>query len=159
MDTGLGSITQSCLTLFNPMDCSTPGFPVHHQLPENAQTHIHWVSDAIQPSHSLSSPSLPAFNLCQHQRLFQWVSSCIRWPQDWKRLIFIPIPKKSNAKECTNYYMIVLISHSSKVMLKIHQVRFQLYMNWDLSDVQVGFRKGRGSRVHIANISWIIEKA
>ena len=69
------SVTQSCLTLCDPMDCSTPGFPVHHQLPELAQTHIHWVSDAIQPSHPLLSPSPPAFNLSQHQGLFQWVSS------------------------------------------------------------------------------------
>ena len=69
------SVAQSCLTLCNPMDCSTPGFPVRYQLPELAQTHVHWVSDAIQPSHSLSSPSLPAFNLSQHQGLFQGVSS------------------------------------------------------------------------------------
>jgi len=68
------SVAQSCLTLCDPMVCSTPGFPVHHQLPELAQTHVHWVSDAIQPSHPLSSPS-PAFNLSQHQGLFQWVSS------------------------------------------------------------------------------------
>ena len=69
------SVTQSCLTLCDPMDCSTPGFPVHHQLPKFTQTHVHWVSDAIQPSHLLSSPSLPAFNLSQHQGLLRWVSS------------------------------------------------------------------------------------
>ena len=69
------SVTQSNSTLCNPMDCSTPGFPVHHQLPELAQTLVHWVSDAVQPSHPLSSPSPPAFNLSQHQGLFQWVSS------------------------------------------------------------------------------------
>ena len=69
------SVTQSCLTLCNPMDCSTPGFLVHHQLLELAQTHVHWVSDAIQPSHPLLSPSPPAFNLSQHQGLFQWVCS------------------------------------------------------------------------------------
>ena len=69
------SVAQSCPTLCDPMDCSTPGFPVHHQLPELAQTHVHWVSDAIQPSHPLSSLSPPAFNLSQHQGLFQWVSS------------------------------------------------------------------------------------
>ena len=69
------SVAQSCLTLCDPMDCSMPGLPVHHQLPELAQTHVHWVSDAIQPSHPLSSPSLSAFNLSQHQSLFQWVSS------------------------------------------------------------------------------------
>ena len=65
------------------MDCSTSGFPVHHQLPELAQTHVHQVGDAIQPSHPLLSPSPPAFNLPQHQGLFQWVSSCIRWPKYW----------------------------------------------------------------------------
>ena len=69
------SVTQSCPTLCDSMDCSTPGLPVHHQLPELVQTHVHWVSDAIQPSHPLSSPSPPAFNLSQHQGLFQWVSS------------------------------------------------------------------------------------
>ena len=69
------SVAQSCPTLCNPMDCSTPGLPVHHQLPEFTQTHVHQVGDAIQPSHPLSSPSPPAFNLSQHQGLFQWVSS------------------------------------------------------------------------------------
>ena len=69
------SVTQSCLTLCDPMDCSTPGLPVQHQLPEFTQTHVHWVSDAIQPSHPLSSPFSPAFNLSQHQGLFQWVRS------------------------------------------------------------------------------------
>ena len=69
------SVAQSCPTLCNAMDCSTPGLPVHHQLPEFTQTHIHWVGDAIQPLHPLSSPSAPDFNLSQHQRLFKWVSS------------------------------------------------------------------------------------
>ena len=67
--------------LCDPMDCSMPGFPVHHQLPELTQTHVHWVSDAIQPSHPLSSPSHPTFNLSQHQGLFQWLSSSIMWPK------------------------------------------------------------------------------
>ena len=69
------TVTQSCLTLCDPMDCSTPGFSVHHQFLELAQTHVHWVGDAIQPYHPLSSPSPPAFNLSQHQGLFHWVSS------------------------------------------------------------------------------------
>ena len=68
-------VIQSCLTLWNPMDCRMPGFPVHHQLPELIQTHVHWVSDAIQPSHPLSSPSPPIFDISQHQGLFKWVSS------------------------------------------------------------------------------------
>ena len=71
----LSSVTLSCLTLCDPMDCSTPGLPVHHQLPEFTQTHVHWVGDAIQPSHPLSSPSPPTFNLSQHQGLFKWVIS------------------------------------------------------------------------------------
>ena len=74
-DYQFSSVTQSCLTLWDPMDCSTPGFPVHHQLLELIKTHVHWVGDAIQPSHPLSSPFPPAFNLSQHQGLFQWVSS------------------------------------------------------------------------------------
>ena len=69
------SVAQLCPTLRDPMDCSRPGFPVHYQLPELAQTHVHWVGDTIQPSHPLSSPFPPAFNLSQHQGLFKWVSS------------------------------------------------------------------------------------
>ena len=80
-------------------------------------------------------------------------------PQDWKRSVFIPIPKKGNAKECSNYRTIALISQASKVMLKILQARLQQYMNRELPDVQVGFRKGTGTRDQIANIRWIIEKA
>ena len=82
-----------------------------------------------------------------------------QWPQDWKRLVLIPIPKKGNAKECSNYLTIALISHASKVMLKILQSRLQQYMNHELPDVQSGFRKVRGTRDQIANICWIIEKA
>ena len=82
-----------------------------------------------------------------------------QWPQDWKRSVFIPIPKKGNAKECSNYHTIALISYTSKVKLKILQARFQQYMNWELSDVQAGFRKGRGTRDQIANICWIIRNA
>ena len=82
-----------------------------------------------------------------------------QWPQDQKRSVFIPIPKKGNVKECWNYRIIALISHASKVMLKILQARLQQYMNHDLPDVQAGFRKGRGTRDQIANIRWIMEKA
>ena len=79
-------------------------------------------------------------------------------PQDWKRSIFIPIPKKGNAKECSNYHTIALISHATKAMLKILQARLQQYMNRELPDVQAGFRKGRGTRDQISNIHWIMEK-
>ena len=80
------------------------------------------------------------------------------WPQDWKRSVFIPISKKGNAKEWSNYLTLALISHTSKVMLKILQARLQQYMNCELPDVQAGFRKGRGTRDQIANIHWIIKK-
>ena len=81
-----------------------------------------------------------------------------QWPQDWERSAFIPIPKKGNAKECSNYLTIALISHTSKVMLKIFQARLQQYVNRELPDVQAGIRKGRGTRDQMANICWIINK-
>ena len=81
------------------------------------------------------------------------------WPQDWKRSVFIPIPKKGNGKECSNYCTIVLISHASKVMLKFLQARLQKYVNRKLQDIQAGFRKGRGTRGQMTNIHWITEKA
>ena len=82
-----------------------------------------------------------------------------QWPQDWKRSVFIPIPKKGNAKESSNYRTIALISHASKVMLKILQAKRQQYMNCELPDIQAGFRKkGRGTRDQIANIYWISKK-
>ena len=92
------SITHSCPTLCDPVDCSTPGFPVHHQLPELAQTHVHRVSGAIQPSHPLSPPSPPAFNLSQHQGLFQWVGS---------RSSIIKHPGIHNLKAITQYLLIL----------------------------------------------------
>ena len=91
--------------------------------------------------------------VCQHI----WKTQ--EWPQDWKRSVFIPIPKTCTAKECSNYCTIAFISHASKVMLKILQARLQQYMNCELPDVQAGFRKGRGTRHQIANIRWIIKKA
>ena len=97
--------------------------------------------DAVKVLHSI----------CQHI----WKTQ--QWPQDWKRSVFIPIPKKGNAKECSNYRTIALISHTSKVMLKSLQARLQQYVNCELPDVQ-GFRKGRGTRNQIANICWITEK-
>ena len=99
--------------------------------------------DAVKVLHSI----------CQQIWKTQW------WPQDWKRSVFIPILKKGNAKECSNYHTIALISHASKVMPKILQARLQQYVNHELPDVQAGFRKGRRSRDQIANICWIIKKA
>ena len=91
------------------------------------------------------------------QSICQQIWKTQQWPQDWKRSV--PMPKKGNAKECSNYCTIVLISHASKVMLKILQARLQQYANHELPDVQAGFRKGRRTRDQIANIHWIIEKA
>ena len=91
--------------------------------------------------------------------LCQQIWKTPQWPQDWKRSVFIPMPKKSNAKECPNYCTIALISHASKVMLKILQVSLQQYVNRELPYVQAGFRKGRGTKDQVANIHWIIEKA
>ena len=89
---------------------------------------------------------------------YQQIWKTQQWPQDWKRSVFIPIPKKGNAKQCSNYCTIALISHASEVMLKIPQARFQQYMNFELPDVQAGFRNGRRTRDQTANIHWIIEK-
>ena len=89
--------------------------------------------------------------------MYQQIYKIQQWPQDWKRSVFIPIPKKGNAKECSNYCTIALISQTSKVMLKILQAKLQQFMNWELPDVQAGFRKGRGTRDQIANICWIIK--
>ena len=99
--------------------------------------------DAVKVLHSV----------CQHI----WKTQ--QWPQAWKRSVFISVPKKGIAKECSNYRTIALISHASKVMLKILQAGLQQYMNHELPDVQAGFRKGRGTRDQIANNHWIIEKA
>ena len=81
-----------------------------------------------------------------------------QWPQDWKRSVFIRIPKKNNANECSNYHKIALISHVNKVMHKTLQVRLQQYVNQEISDIQARYRKGRGTRNQIANIHWIKEK-
>ena len=93
------------------------------------------------------------YSICQQT----WKSQT--WPEDWKRSVFIPIPKKGNAKECSNYCTVALISHASKVMLKMLKTRLKQYVNGELPDVQAGFRKGRGTRDQIANICWIIKKA
>ena len=92
-------------------------------------------------------------SLCQQIWKTQW------WPQDWKMSVFIPVPKKGNVKECSDYHTIALISCPSKVMLISLQARLQQYVNHELPDVQAGFRRGRGTRDHIANIRWFIEKA
>ena len=92
-------------------------------------------------------------SICQH------IWKTLQWSQNWKRSVFIPIPKKGNAKECSSYHTTALISHATKVMLKILQDRLQQYVNHELPDVQAGFRKCRGTRDQVANICWIIKKA
>ena len=92
------------------------------------------------------------------QSICQQTGKTQQWPQDQKRSVFIPIPKKGNAKECSDYHTTALISHASKVMLKILRARLQQYMNQELPDVHAGFKKGRGTRDQIANTQWIIEK-
>ena len=91
--------------------------------------------------------------------LCQQIWKTQQWPQDWKKSVLIPIPKKHSTKECANSQTIALISHTSKAMLKILHARLQHYTNQELPDVQAGFRKGRGTRLQIANICWIVEKA
>ena len=102
------------------------------------------------------SSSLSAISVLVLHSICQQIWKTQQWPQDWKRSVFIPIPKKGNVKECTDCRTIVLISHTSKVMLKILQARLQQYVNCELPDVQAGFRKGRGTRDQIAKIRWII---
>ena len=109
----------------------------------HARACFHW---------STTQPGKVQHSICQ----LIWKTQ--QWPQDWKRSVFIPIPKKGNAKECSNYHTVAFITHSSKVMLKILQARLQQYMNRELPDVQAGIRKGRGTRDQIANIHWIIKK-
>ena len=101
----------------------------------------------------LKDDSVKELHICQQI----WKTQ--QWPWDWKRSVFISIPKKGNAKECSNYCTVALISHTSKVMLKILQARLQQYVNCELPGVQAGFRKGKGIRDQVANIFWIIKKA
>ena len=112
-----------------------------------------WVTSVVRP-HRRQPTRLPVHGILQ-ARTLEWENSAVAW----KWSVFISIPKKGNAKECSNYHTITLISHTSKVMLKILQAKFQQNMNQKLPDVQTGFRKGRGTRDQIANICWIRERA
>ena len=112
------SVTQSCPTLCHRMDCSTPGFPVHHQLPELAQTHVHRVGDAVQPSHPLLSPSPPTFNHSQHQGLFQKLVLRIRWPKYWSFSYSISLP--INIRDWFPSGLTGLISLKSKASILQH---------------------------------------
>ena len=138
-----------------------------HLEPDILECKVKWALGSIITNKASGGNGIP-FELFQIQEdyavkvlhsICQQIWKTQQWPQDWKRSVFIPIPKKANAKECSNYCTIALNSHASKVMLKILQGRLQQSVNSELSDVQTGFRKGRGTRDQIVNICWIIEKA
>ena len=128
---------------------------------------VKWALESITTNKASGCDGIPVelFQILQDDAvkvphsICQQIWKTQQWPQDWNRSVFIPIPKKGNAKECSNYRTIALISHASKVMLKILQARLQQHMNRELPDVQAGFRKGRGIRDQIANTCWIIKKA
>ena len=116
------SVAQSCPTLCDPMNRSTSGLPVHHQLPESTQTHVHWVGDAIQPSHPLSSPSPPAFNLSKHQGLSNESALCIRWPKCWSfRFSISPSNVYSGSISFRiNWFDLLIVQGTLKSLLQFH---------------------------------------
>ena len=140
---------------------------ITHLEPDILECQVKWALGSITMNKASGGDGIPVelFQILNDaavkvlQSICQQIWKPQQWPQDWKRSVFIPILKKGNAKECSNYHTIALISHASKAILKILQARFQQYMNHELPDVQAGFRKGRGTRDQIANICWIIEKA
>ena len=140
---------------------------ITHLEPDILECEVKWALGSITTNKASGGDGIPVelFQILRDDAAKVLHSICQqiwkrqRWPQDWKRSVFIPIPKKGNDKECSNYRTIALISYASKVMLKILQARLQQYVNRELPDVQAGFRKGRGTRDQIANIHWIIEKA
>ena len=140
---------------------------ITHLEPDILECEVKWALESITMNKASGGDGIPVelFQILKDDAVKVLHSICQQiwktqqWPQDWKRSVFIPIPKKGNAKECSNYLTIVLISHASKVMLNILQARLQQYVNRELSDIQAGFRKGRRTRDQIANICRIIEKA
>ena len=140
---------------------------ITHLEPDILTCEVKWALGSITTNKASGDEGIPdeLFQILKDDAVKVMHSICqqiwkIRqWPQDWKRSLFIPIPKKGNAKECSNYHTIALISHASKVMLKILHARLQQYMNHELPYVQAGFRKVRGTRGQISNILWIMEKA
>ena len=139
---------------------------ITHLEPDILECKVKWALRSITMNKASEGDRIPAelFQILKDDAVEVLHSICHRiwktqqWPQDYKRSVFIPIWKKGNAKECSNYRSIVLISHTNKVMLKILQARFQQYMNWDIPDAQAGFKKAEESD-QIANIRWIIDKA
>ena len=140
---------------------------ITHLEPDILECQVKWALGSITMNKASGGYGIPAelFQILKDDAvkvlhsICQQVWKIQQWTQDWKRSVFIPIPKKGNAKECSNYCTIALISHASKVMIKILQARLQQYVNHELPDVQAGFRKGRGTRDQIANIRWMIKKA
>ena len=140
---------------------------ISHLEPDILECEVKWALESITMSKASRDDEIPVelFQILKDDAVKVVHSICQQmwkpqqWPQDWKRSVFIPFPKKGNAKEWSNYGTIALISHASKVMCKILQARLQQYMNRELPDVQAGFRKGRGTRDQVSNICWIIEKA
>ena len=140
---------------------------ITHLEPDILECEVKWALESITTNKASGCDGIPVelFQILKDNAVKMLHSTCQQiwkiqqWPQDWKRSVFIPIPKKGNPKECSNYLTIALISHARKVMLKILQARLQQYMNQELRDVQAGFRKGRGTRDQITNICWIIKKA
>ena len=140
---------------------------ITHLEPNILECEVKWALESITTNKGSGGDGIPVelFQILKHDAVKVLHSICQQiwktqqWPQDWKRSVFIPIPRKGNAKECSNYRTVALISHASKVMLKILQARLQQYVNCELPDLQAGFRKGRGTRDQIANIHLFIEKA
>ena len=140
---------------------------ITHLEPDILECEVKWALESITTNKASGGDEIPVelFQILKDDAVKVLNSICQQiwktqqWPQDWKRSVFIPIPKKGNAKECSSYCTIALISHASKVMLKILQDRLQQYVNHEIPNLQAGFRKGRGTRDQIANICRIIEKA
>ena len=139
---------------------------ITHLEPDTLECEVKWALESITKNKASGGDRIPVelFQVLKDDAVKVLHSICWQiwktqqWPQDWKRSVFIPIPKKGNAKEYSNNHTNALISQASKVMLKILQARLHLYMNHELPDVQAGFRKGRGTKNQIADICWIIEK-
>ena len=140
---------------------------ITHLEPDILKCEVKWALGSIITNKASGSNRIPVelFQILKDNAVKVLHSICQQiwktqqWTQDWKMSVFILIPKKGNAKECSNYHTTALISHASKIMLKILQARLQQYVNRELPDVQAGFRKRRGTRDQIANIRWIVEKA
>ena len=137
---------------------------ITHLEPDILECEVKWALGSITMNKASGGDGIPVelFQILTDKAVKVLHSICQQiwkiqqWPQDWKRSVFIPIPKKDNVKECSNYHTVALISCASKVMLKILQARLQQYVNCELPDVQAGFRKGRGTRDQTANIRWIV---